>query len=246
MDNDVNIYIQTLKKVAGILNENDIKYALAGGVVAELRSGKIKSHKDVDLAVFEEDMPKIKEVFREGKIFCGKKTVQLKESDNWIDTTEHNVIGKDIDTGVDIGFFVFDRQEDQFNDFGDLTSKAGFVRKTDVQYKGKDITLRQRMSDALEEYLFDPDRVEVVDDISVKVQPLPYIIMLKTRNMRDKDREDIVSTTELLTDSEIDEYNNFKNEILSTSYTAQIGEGLEGNCDTVRELIDVAYSLTGP
>ena len=239
MDNNSN-YIETMKKVAKIFNENNIRYALAGGVVAELRTGVVKTHKDVDFAIFEEDMQIIEELLKNNSIYCRSQIVQLDVNDNWVDTTGHNRIGKDINTGIDIGFFLYGNQEDEFDEYGELVSEAGFTRKTNIQYKGKKITLRERMNSELEEYLFDSDRVEEVDGIKIKVQPLAYIMMLKARNLRGKDRQDLVNTTQLLTDKEIEEYNTFKNSILNTHCTAQMGAGAkEGNCEEVKHVIDV-------
>ena len=240
MENNTSSYIETMKKVKRIFNENDIRYALAGGVVAELRTGIVKAHKDVDFAIFEDDMEIIEEVLKSNGIYCRSQFVQLGENDNWVDTTGHNKTGKDIDTGIDIGFFLFNNQEDEFGEDGELISEAGFTRKTDVQYRGKKITLRERMNSELEEYLFNPDRVEELDGISIKVQPLAYIMMLKARNLRGKDRQNLVNTTQLLTEGEIDEYNRFKNSILSIFCTAQIGErAKEGKCEEVKRLVDI-------
>lgn len=240
MENNTSSYIETMKKVATIFNENNIRYALAGGVVAELRSGIVKAHKDVDFAIFEDDMQDIEELLKNNGIYCRSQLVQLGENDNWVDTTGHNKTGKDIDTGVDIGFFLYGNQEDEFAEDGELTSEAGFVRKTDIQYRDKKITLRERLASELEGYLFNPDRVEELDGVSIKVQPLAYIMMLKARNLRGKDRQDLVNTTQLLTDEEINEYNRFKNSILSISCTAQMGESAkEGKCEEVKHLVDM-------
>lgn len=240
MDNNSSSYIETMKKVSKIFNENNIRYALAGGVVAELRSGIVKIHKDVDFAVFEEDMQIIEELLKNNGIYCKNQLVQLSDNDNWVDTTGHNKTGKDVNTGIDIGFFLYNNQEDEFGEGGELISKAGFTRKTNIQYRGKKITLRERMNSELEAYLFNSDRVEELDGIKIKVQPLPYIMMLKARNLRGKDRKDLVNTTQLLTDEEIDEYNRFKNSILSIYCTAQMGEtAKEGKCEEVKNLIDL-------
>lgn len=240
MYNSTSSYIETMKKVAKIFNENNIRYALAGGVVAELRSGIVKAHKDVDFAIFEDDMQIIEEVLKSNGIYCRNQLVQLGENDNWVDTTGHNKTGKAVDTGIDIGFFLFGNQEDEFGEDGELISEAGFIRKTDIQYRSKKITLRERMNSELEGYLFDLDRVEELDGISIKVQPLAYIMMLKARNLRGKDRQDLVNTTQLLTDEEIDEYNRFKNSILSIFCTAQMGSSAkEGKCEEVKRLVDM-------
>lgn len=240
MDNNSS-YIETMKKVAKLLNENNIRYALAGGVVAELRTGIVKTHKDVDFAIFEDDMQIIEELLKNNRIYCRSQFLQLSENDNWVDTTGHNKTGKDINTGIDIGFFLYKNQEDEFGEDGELLSEAGFTRKTDIQYRGKKITLRERMNSELEEYLFDSDRVEELDGIRIKVQPLAYIMMLKARNLRGKDRQDLVNTTKLLTDEEIDEYNKFKNSILSIYCTAQMGTSAkEGKCEEVKCLIDIS------
>lgn len=238
MDN-ISKYMETLEKVATIFNNNNIRYALSGGVVAELRSGKVKEHKDIDFSVFSEQMEDIERLLMENGIHCMTDLVHLNNNDNWVDTVSHNKTANDPSTGVDIGFFTYENQDDEFSD-GECVSEAGFVRKTDIEYKGKQITLRERFDDELKDYLFSEDRYENVNGTRVKVQPLPYIIMLKTRNMRGKDRGDIVRTTELLTDDEIDEYNRFKNSILSIHCTAQCGENAkEGNCDEVKRLIDI-------
>lgn len=240
MNNNSGSYIETMKKVSKILNENNIRYALAGGVVAELRTGIVKTHKDVDFAVFEDDMQIIEELLKNNGIYCRSQLVQLSDNDNWVDTTGHNKTGKDIDTGIDIGFFLYGNQEDEFGEDGELISEAGFTRKTNIQYRGKKIILRERMNSELEGYLFNSDRVEELDGIRIKVQPLAYIMMLKARNLRGKDRQDLVNTTQLLTDEEIDEYNRFKNSILSIYCTAQMGAtAKEGKCEEVKSLIDI-------
>lgn len=240
MDNNTSSYIETMKKVATIFNKNNIRYALAGGVVAELRSGIVKAHKDVDFAIFGDDMQVIEEILKSNGIYCRSQLVQLNENDNWVDTTGHNKTGKDINTGIDIGFFLFSNQEDEFGEDGELISETGFIRKTEVQYRGKKITLRERMNSELEGYLFNPDRVEELDGVSIKVQPLAYIMMLKARNLRGKDRQDLVNTTQLLTDEEIDEYNRFKNSILSIFCTAQMGASAkEGKCEEVKRVVDI-------
>ena len=238
MDN--SNYVETMKKVAKIFNENNIRYALAGGVVAELRTGIVKTHKDVDFAVFENDMEIIEELLKNNGIYCKSQLIQLTDNNNWVNTTGHNKIGKDINTGIDIGFFLYSNQEDEFSEDGELLSEAGFIRKTNIQYSGKNITLRERMSDALEEYLFNADRTEELDGIRIKVQPLAYIMMLKARNLREKDRQDLVNTTQLLRNEEIDEYNRFKNSILNIYCTAQMGANAkEGKCEEVKHLIDI-------
>lgn len=245
MENSTSSYIETMKKVATIFNENNIRYALAGGVIAELRNGIVKAHKDVDFSVFEDDIGIIEEVLKSNGIYCRSQLVQLSENDNWVDTTGHNKTGKDIDTGIDIGFFLFSNQEDEFGEDGELISETGFIRKTEVQYRGKKITLRERMNSELEGYLFNPDRVEELDGVSIRVQPLAYIMMLKARNLRGKDRQDLVNTTQLLTDEEIDEYNRFKNSILSIYCTAQMGESAkEGKCEEVKRLVDILEEKT--
>lgn len=242
MDN--SSYIETMKKVAKIFNENNISYALAGGVVAELRTGMVKTHKDVDFAIFEKDMEIIEKLLKDNGIYCRSHLIHLTDKDNWVDTTGHNKTAKDINTGIDIGFFLYGNQEDKFSEDGELLSEAGFTRKTNIQYRGKNITLRERMSDELEEYLFNTDRVEELDGIKIKVQPLAYIIMLKARNLRGKDREDLVNTTQLLTDEEIDEYNIFKNSILNIYCTAQMGASAkEGKCEEVKRLIDISEEI---
>jgi len=242
MDN--SSYIETMKKVAKIFNENNIRYALAGGVVAELRTGIVKTHKDVDFAIFEKDMKIIEELLKSNGIYCRSQLIQLTDKDNWVDTTGHNKTGKDINTGIDIGFFLYGNQEDEFSEDGELLSEAGFTRKTNIQYSGKNITLRERMNDELEEYLFNADRVEELDGIKIKVQPLAYIMMLKARNLRGKDRQDLVNTTQLLTDEEIDEYNIFKNSILNIYCTAQMGANAkEGKCEEVKRLIDISEEI---
>lgn len=239
MDN--SSYIETLRKVAKIFNDNNIRYALAGGVVAELRTGIVKAHKDIDFAVFEDDMQIIEELLRNNSIYCRSQMVQLSDTDNWVDTTGHNKIGKDINTGIDIGFFLYDTQEDEFGEDGELVSEAGFTRKTNIQYKGKKITLRERMSSELEGYLFNLDRTEELDGIRIKVQPLAYIMMLKARNLRGKDRQDLVNAMQFLTDEEVAEYNKFKNTILDIYYTAQMGSNAkEGRCQEVKHLIDIS------
>ena len=244
MYNNSSSYIETMKKVAKIFNENNIRYALAGGVVAELRTGIVKTHKDVDFAIFEDDMQIIEELLKNNNIYCRSQLVQLSDNDNWVDTTGHNKIGKDIDTGIDIGFFLYDNQEDEFDEDGELVSEAGFTRKTNIQYKSKKITLRERMNSELEGYLFNLNRAEELDGIRIKVQPLAYIMMLKARNLRGKDRQDLVNTMQLLTDEEIDEYNRFKNSILSIYCTAQMGvSAKEGKCEEVKHLIDISKEI---
>ena len=242
--NNTSSYIKTMKKVAQIFNDNNIRYALAGGVVAELRSGIIKTHKDVDFSVFEDDMQTIEKLLKDNGIYCKNRLVQLKDTDNWVDTTGHNETAKDIDTGIDIGFFLYDNQDDEFNESGEFISKAGFVRKTYIQYKNNQIILRERMNSELENYLFNSNRVENLDGTQVKVQPLPYIMMLKARNLRGKDRQDLVNTVRLLTDEEIDEYNKLKNSILNIHCTAQMGKNAkEGKCEEVKHLIDLSEEV---
>lgn len=243
MDNNSS-YIETMKKVVKIFNENNIRYALSGGVVAELRTGIVKTHKDVDFSIYEDDMQIIEELLNKNNIYCRSQIIQLSDNDNWVDTTGHNKIGKDIDTGIDIGFFLYGNQEDEFDEDGELVSEAGFTRKTNIEYKSKKITLRDRMNSELEGYLFNLDRTEELDGIRIKVQPLAYIMMLKARNLREKDRKDLVNTMKLLTDEEIDEYNKFKNSILNIYCTAQMGASAkEGKCEEVKRLIDISEAV---
>ena len=237
---DVRNYIDTMKKVATIFNENDIKYALAGGVVSELRTGQIRTHKDVDFAVFEEDIPKILELFSKSKI---EHNLQVPQVDNFADTTEHNITAIDTETGTNIGFFIYANEQEKYDEFGEIITDSGFVRKTTINYNGKTVTLRERMNSDLIDYLFSKDRYENIEDVNINVQPLTYIIMLKSRNMRTKDRDDLVKTTELLSKDEIDEYNKYKNDILSVYYTAQLGsEAKEGRIDEVKKILDIMLS----
>lgn len=241
-----NSYIETMKRVAKIFNENNIKYALSGGVVAELRSGVIKAHKDVDFSILERDIPKIEEVLQQNGIYTRTQMVSIEEGENWADTTGHNKTAKDINTGVDVGFFVYGNQEDEYDETGELVSEGGFVRKTQIQYKGKSITLRERMDAQLENYLFSQCRYEELEGIKINVQPLPYIMMLKAKNMRGKDRVDLVNTIELLTDEEIEEYNKLKNSISNIHCTAQMGKSAkEGKCDEVKKVIDISAKAKG-
>ena len=118
MDN-INKYIETLKKVATIFNDNNIRYALSGGIIAELRSGKVKEHKDIDFSVFSEQMEDIERILKENGIYCMTSLVRLKDNDNWIDTVSHNTIAKDTSTGIDIGFFTYENQEDEYSDYSE-------------------------------------------------------------------------------------------------------------------------------
>lgn len=235
---DVKLYIETMKRVADIFNKNEIRYALAGGVVSELRTGEIRTHKDIDFAVFENDIPQIVELLKQNSIKSKEQIVAGTE--NWVDTTEHNLTAVDNKTGTNIGFFIYSNQQEEYNEIGELVSKAGFVRKTIMDYQGVNITLRERISNDLEKYLFSKERYEELDGVKINVQPLAYIMTLKARNMRQKDRADLVHTTQLLNNDEIEEYNKYKGSILNIQYTAQAGDNAkEGNVDEVKRLIDI-------
>lgn len=235
---DIKLYIETMKKVADIFNKNEIRYALAGGVVSELRTGEIRTHKDIDFAVFEEDIPQIVEVLAQSSIKSKEQIVA--DAENWADTTEHNLTAIDDKTGTNIGFFIYSNQQEQYSETGELVSKAGFVRKTIMNYQGINIILRERMSNDLEDYLFSKERYEELDGVKINVQPLAYIMTLKARNMRQKDRADLVHTTQLLSDDEIEEYNKYKGSILNILYTAQVGDNAkEGNVEEVKRLVDM-------
>lgn len=235
-----DIIKETLKKIATLFNENNIQYALTGGIVSELRSGIIREHKDIDFAIKKGDIIKIEQLLEVEGIYCRDKIIELKENDSWTDTTEHNRTAIDANNGCNIGFFVYDTQKDIYGEDGDLISKEGFFREYNIKYKGSKVLIRERMDEEIENYMFSDDTCEYLEGVKINTQPLPYVMMLKARNIRGKDRNDLVNTVSLLSDKEIDEYNKYKNNIVNIKYTAQLGEdALEGDINEVKKIIDL-------
>jgi len=230
-------YTETLKKVAKLFNENNIDYAIAGGLVAELRSNDIKDHKDIDFCIKLEQLEQIRLVLEANGINLWSDIIEIADDKSLQDTVEHNVGAIDYKNGINIGFFIFEKQKDIF-DHGELTLEDGYMRKTIVKNSGTVITLRERLDEELEEYLFNPQNCYNVDGVNIITQPLPYVMILKSKNIREHDITDIKNMVESLSKEEIFEYNKYKKHISNTTNTAQLNNGLEGSIKDISKLFD--------
>ena len=230
-------YIETLKRVAKLFNENNIDYAIAGGLVAELRSNDIKDHKDIDFCIKLKQLEQIRLVLEANGINLWSDIIEIADDKSLQDTVEHNVGAIDYKNGINIGFFIFEKQKDIF-DHGELTSEEGYMRKTMVRNSGTVITLRERLDEELEEYLFNPQNCYNVDGVNIVTQPLPYVMILKSKNIRENDITDIKNMVESLSKEEIFEYNQYKKHISNTTNTAQLNNGLEGSIKDISKLFD--------
>jgi len=230
-------YTETLKRVAKLFNENNIDYAIAGGLVAELRSNDIKDHKDIDFCIKSKQLEQIRLVLEANGINLWSDIIEIADDKSWQDTVEHNVGAIDYKNGINIGFFVFEKQQDIYVD-GIPTSDAGYMRKTIVKNNGTVITLRERLDEELEEYLFDPQNCYDVDGVNIVTQPLPYVMILKSKNIREHDVTDIKNMVESLSKEEIFEYNKYKKNISNTTNTAQLNNGVEGSIKDISKLFD--------
>ena len=66
--------LESVKKILKILNQNNISYFISGGYAVEvLREIITRKHKDLDIYVFEENIPKLLDLFKKEDYNCFKK-----------------------------------------------------------------------------------------------------------------------------------------------------------------------------